>query len=241
MAYFPFMVDIKGRQCLVVGGGSIAFHKVRILLDFEVNIRVVAPEICEPLRKLAEESESVFAEMGRVISQGNNMEQGSRLKESSGQEKYVRQVELVEREFQECDIDGMDFVVAATDDEGLNYHISDLCRQKNILINAVDMKEACSFIFPAMIKDKDMLIAVSSGGQSPAAAAYVKRKIRKYIPGYYGEMIEQLGEYRDYILEHVDTAKKRKEIFNKLLEYGDTHEGEIPEKIVKQIITETVE
>lgn len=240
MAYFPFMVDINGRKCLVAGGGSIAFHKVKILADFGVHIRVVAPEICEPLRKLAEESRNVSSGVHGMICQKDNTKQDRRQKRSIEQDTCVWQIELVEKEFQDHDIDGMDFVVAATDDEGLNYHISDLCKQKNILINAVDMKEACSFIFPAMIKDKDMLIAVSSGGHSPAAAAYVKGQIRQCVPGYYGEMIEQLGEYRSCILEHVDTAKKRKEVFNRLLEYGDAHEGEIPEEIVKQIITETV-
>lgn len=73
---------------------------------------------------------------------------------------------MIEREFQEQDIDGVDFVVAATDEE-LNYHISELCRKRGILINAVDMKEACSFAFPAIIKD--MLISVSSGGTEPGS------------------------------------------------------------------------
>lgn len=220
MAYFPFMIELENKNCLVVGGGSIAFHKVKILSDFGVHIRVAAPEICEPLRELA--AKGVLMEQCKAIGHENR--------------KCVRQVEFVEREFQDGDIDGMDFVVAATDDEELNYHISDLCQQKNILMNAVDMKEACSFIFPAMIKEKDMVIAVSSGGQSPAAAAYVKRQIGSHIPAYYGEMIEQLGEYRDFILEHVDMAEKRKEIFNKLLEYGDAHDGKIPKEVVETLI-----
>lgn len=206
MAFFPFMIDISNKNCLVVGGGSIAFHKVKILTDFGVHIQVIAPKTCEAMQELAE----------------NN----------------VHSIELVERKFQEDDINGMDFVVAATDDKQLNCYISDLCMQKNILINSVDMPEVCSFIFPAMIKDKDMLIAVSSGGKSPAAAAYVKRKIRHCIPEYYGEMIETIGEYRAYILEHVDTAKKRKEIFNQLLEYGDNHEGNIPEEVVEKLLEE---
>ena len=83
-----------------------------------------------------------------------------------------------------------------------------------------------------------MVIAVSSGGQSPAAAAYVKKQIRNNIADYYGEMIETIGEYRNYILEHVDTAKKRKEIFNRLLEYGDNHEGKIPKEVVEALLEE---
>lgn len=203
MAYFPFMIDICDKKCLVVGGGNIALHKVKILLGFEVNILVVAQSFDEAFYAL---------------------------------EKEEKRLRLLKREFLERDIEGMDFVVAATNQEKVNQHISDLCRQKNILVNAVDMKEACSFIFPAMIQEKDMLVAVSSGGQSPAAVSYLKKKLQTAIPDYYGEMTETIGEYREYILEQVPTAKKRKEIFYKLLDYGEEHGGDIPEEVVKRLV-----
>ena len=93
-----------------------------------------------------------------------------------------------------------------------------------------------SIAFPAIIKDKDMLISVSSGGKSPAATAYIKKQIKQGIPDYYGEMIEQLGTYRNYIFEHVNTLEKRKDVYNKLLEYGDAHEGKIPGEFMEMII-----
>lgn len=202
MAYFPFMIDIEGKNCLVAGGGKIALHKVKILVKFGVRIKVVATEICEEL--------------------------------------FQFPCAFQKREFEDGDIEGMDFVVAATDDEELNLYISKLCRQKNILINSVDMKDACSFIFPAIIQDKDLLVAVSTGGQSPAAAAYVKQTIQREIPGYYGEMIEQLGDYRKLVLETVDTSEKRKQVFNRLLEYGDNNSGIINEKKVFEMISEVM-
>ncbi|MBR1866450.1 MAG: bifunctional precorrin-2 dehydrogenase/sirohydrochlorin ferrochelatase [Lachnospiraceae bacterium] len=201
MAYFPFMVDIKGMHCLVVGGGRIALHKVKILQDFDVYIKLVAQEICQELK--AFEGELLHFE---------------------------------ERTFRDDDVEGMDFVIAATNQEALNYHVSDLCRHSRIPINAVDMKEACSFIFPAMVRNQDLLIAISSGGQSPAAVSYVKDKIQRSVPEYYGEMIETLGGYRDLILEHVDDSAKRKRLFYELLEYGDSHGGNIPEQLVRQMV-----
>lgn len=222
MAYFPFMIEISNRKCLVVGGGSIAFHKVKLLSGFDVYIKVVGTEICPQLSELEREKRTLeYTEAYPAEKQ-------------QGKPK----LEIVQREFQDPDIDDIDFAVAATDDEVLNNHISDLCRQKKIPVNVVDRKEACSFIFPAMIQDKDFLIAVSTGGQSPAAAAYVKKKIKSQIPAYYGNMVETLGTYRDYILEHVESAKERKEIFNRLLEYGDSHEGQIQLETVKRIIAE---
>lgn len=203
MAYFPFMVDIQGMHCLVVGGGRIALHKVQILQDFDVYIKVVAQEICQELKAL--EGEFVHME---------------------------------ERRFRDEDVEGMDFAIAATNQEALNYHVSDLCRRSRIPVNAVDMKEACSFIFPAMIRNRELLIAVSSGGQSPAAASYVKDQIQRSVPEYYGELIEALGGYRDYILEHVVASAKRKQVFYRLLEYGASHEGRIPEELVRQMVKE---
>lgn len=205
MAYFPFMVDISGKKCLVAGGGRIAFHKVRILLDFDVQIKVVAEEVCGELAALREQTPLL---------------------------------EIFERGFQKTDIYGMDFVVAATDREDLNHDISVLCREAQIPVNAVDMKEDCDFIFPAIIRNGDVLAAVSTGGNSPASASYLKARIREQIPEYYGRMVDTLGTYREEIRERVPEAKGRKELFYRLLAYGDDHGGEIPEEVMRGLLEE---
>jgi hydroxymethylbilane synthase len=152
--------------------------------------------------------------------------------------QWEERIEIVHRPFRDDDLDSMDMVVAATDDEELNRHISGLCRQRRVPVNVVDTKDACSFIFPAMIQEKDLLVAVSSGGQSPAAAAYVKRRIKGVLPEYYGDMIERLGECREPVLQRVDTASGRKEVFERLLQYGDAHEGVIGQEVVDRVIDE---
>lgn len=222
MAYFPFMIDVANQNCLVVGGGSIAFHKVKLLSGFDVHIKVVGAQICHELNEFAK---------GKKLTDNTAVNLAGEKQEKTG-------IEIVCREFRDSDIDGMDFVIAATDDEILNDYISELCRKKKILVNVVDRKELCSFIFPAMVQEKDLLIAVSTGGQSPAGAAYIKRKIKSCIPQYYGDMVETLGEYREYVLSYVDSAKARKDIFDRLLEYGDSHEGVIPFELVKQLVEE---
>ena len=54
MAYFPFFVNIAGKKALVAGGGKVAARKVKTLLDFGANVKVVSPEAVPELRKLAE-------------------------------------------------------------------------------------------------------------------------------------------------------------------------------------------
>ncbi len=55
MAYFPFFIDIQDKHCLVVGGGTVALRKVKVLLSFGVYITVIAPVICEELKELKEQ------------------------------------------------------------------------------------------------------------------------------------------------------------------------------------------
>ena len=54
----PFYVAclrLAGRRCLVVGGGEVALEKVEGLLVCDATVTVVAPELVEPLRALADE------------------------------------------------------------------------------------------------------------------------------------------------------------------------------------------
>ncbi len=49
MDFLPIFMDVKGRLCLVVGGGEVAVRKAGVLLDAGASVRVVAPEIDERL------------------------------------------------------------------------------------------------------------------------------------------------------------------------------------------------
>jgi len=55
MDYFPVFLDLKQRQCLLVGGGDIATRKGRLLARAGARLRIVAPEISEELQALAEQ------------------------------------------------------------------------------------------------------------------------------------------------------------------------------------------
>lgn len=53
MAYLPIFVDVRGRNCVVIGGGEIAERKVRALLEAEAAVTVVSPELTAGLAALA--------------------------------------------------------------------------------------------------------------------------------------------------------------------------------------------
>ncbi len=49
MALFPAMLDLRGRLCLVIGGGPVACRKLRGLLAAGARVRLIAPDChCPP-------------------------------------------------------------------------------------------------------------------------------------------------------------------------------------------------
>lgn len=52
MAYFPFFIDLEGREGLIVGGGAVALRKVRKLLPFGPHLTVAAPDLAPELAEI---------------------------------------------------------------------------------------------------------------------------------------------------------------------------------------------
>ena len=50
--YYPVQLNLKGRTCLVVGGGEVAYRKVRALLSFGAKVKLVSPEIVPDFNNL---------------------------------------------------------------------------------------------------------------------------------------------------------------------------------------------
>lgn len=55
-AYYPVFLDVKGRRCLVIGGGTVALRKVKTLLDFGAQVEVISPRLCAGLKQLLKEN-----------------------------------------------------------------------------------------------------------------------------------------------------------------------------------------
>lgn len=51
--YLPIMVDVRGRRCVVVGGGTIAQRKISTLLRQGALVTVISPQLTGQLRRCA--------------------------------------------------------------------------------------------------------------------------------------------------------------------------------------------
>ena len=50
--YYMACLDLEGRDCAIVGGGRVALEKARGLLECDAQVTVVAPQVCDELRRL---------------------------------------------------------------------------------------------------------------------------------------------------------------------------------------------
>jgi precorrin-2 dehydrogenase/sirohydrochlorin ferrochelatase len=60
MGYYPILLDLADKPCVVVGGGEVATRKVEGLLSCGAKVRVVAPEITRKLQELVDTDRIVW-------------------------------------------------------------------------------------------------------------------------------------------------------------------------------------
>ncbi len=58
--FYPALLDLKNKLCVVIGGGKVAERKVRILLKAGALIKVISPEVSEFIQKLSEEQKIIL-------------------------------------------------------------------------------------------------------------------------------------------------------------------------------------
>ena len=81
------------------------------------------------------------------------------------------------QEFEEKFLQDIFLVVVATDNEVLNKNISQLCMNKNILVNNITSKDDMNVRFASIYEKDDIQIAISANG-NPKKAVEIKNKIK---------------------------------------------------------------
>lgn len=148
----------------------------------------------------------------------------------------IEGIRIIKRAFLDSDLDGAFFVITATNDEKLNEHIFRMCSEKSILVNTVDDKEKCSFIFPAIVKRENVTVAVSTSGKSPIYARYLRKQIENLFDERTDKITEILASVRSTIKYEISTQENRRLAFEKLLALSlDDIDSVTPEKITEII------
>jgi siroheme synthase-like protein len=104
---------------------------------------------------------------------------------------------LVEREFQASDLDGAWLVLTATGDLAVNAAVYAAGEANRVWVNSADDPANCSFTMMSVIRRADLVVAVGTGGRSPALAAYLRRILTEELGPEYEVLLELLSEARE--------------------------------------------
>jgi len=127
---------------------------------------------------------------------------------------------LKERPYRSSDLESMFLVICATSDEKLNLIINSDAEKRNMLCNVADVPEACNFILPAIVKRGDLIIAISTSGNSPAFAKQLRKDLEKQFGQEYAVFLKLMGAIRKKLLAEDHEPETHKHLFEKLIKQG---------------------
>ncbi len=155
-------------------------------------------------------------------------------------------LEWLQREYERGDLRDAYLVMAATDRKEIQHLIVAEANDRKILINVVDDPAACTFQVPATVRRGEFLLAVSTGGSSPALSARIKKSIEAEYGPEYGLYVDLLSKVRETIVRDGGTQKSHKILFEKILQLNIlTHirEENWPEvqRVLAEVLSEHVD
>ena len=108
------------------------------------------------------------------------------------------------------DLDGAVLVVAATNDAAVNRRVRDDARAVGAEVNVADDPEGSTAVIPALMREGDLAIAITTGGASPVVSRRIREDLQqRFGPGWAG-LIALLAETRDELIAaHPDIASRR--------------------------------
>jgi precorrin-2 dehydrogenase/sirohydrochlorin ferrochelatase len=111
---------------------------------------------------------------------------------------------------------GYFLVIAATNSAEMNHAVYADAKSSGALCNAVDDTPYCDFYAPAVVSRGEFQIAISSGGNSPALAQRIRKKLEAEYGSEYDSWNGWLGRMRTALRTVLPPGDRRKELLHLL-------------------------
>ncbi len=129
-------------------------------------------------------------------------------------------IEWLRRGYVEGDLHWAFLVFAATNDPQVQSRIQSEAARLGCFLNSADDPGGSDFHVPAHFRRGKMLIAISTGGGSPALAKKIREQLEEAIGPEYEAVVDLLALIREKLLERPGEAAMHTELFRRLLHIG---------------------
>ncbi|TAK06831.1 bifunctional precorrin-2 dehydrogenase/sirohydrochlorin ferrochelatase [bacterium] len=116
-------------------------------------------------------------------------------------------VRHIARPYQPGDLKGYALAFVATDDYGVNGDVATEGQQLGVWVNAADDPARCDFILPSVLRRGELVVAVATGGSSPALSRAIREELEAYFTEDYAVLAAIVGKVRQELKGHSFVAK----------------------------------
>lgn len=102
----------------------------------------------------------------------------------------------IQRDYARGEVASYRMAITCTDDREVNAQVFADGEAAGVWVNSADDPENCRFILPAVARQGDLSITISTAGRSPALATWLRRRFEREFDEKYGDLLAVLAEVR---------------------------------------------
>jgi uroporphyrin-III C-methyltransferase/precorrin-2 dehydrogenase/sirohydrochlorin ferrochelatase len=114
-------------------------------------------------------------------------------------------------------LEGAWLVIAATDDPDVNATVAREAEARRIWVNVVDDAPRCSFQVPARVERGPLQVAISSRGEAPMLARWLRERFETELDPGVGALAEWLGSKREALRSRFPETARRRQVIDALI------------------------
>ena len=127
--------------------------------------------------------------------------------------KREGRINHIDADYEKAFINGALLVIGATDRDDVNAEISRDGKEKGVLVNIVDDPDKCDFLLPSLLSQGNLLIAISTGGKSPALAKKLRVEMEQLFGTEYQTLLEVMGNLRERLVVAGHSSDENRRLF----------------------------
>lgn len=110
-----------------------------------------------------------------------------------------KELAIIQREFEEKDLENIDVVVVAVGDVTTSEAIRLIAKKHRLLVNVADKPELCDFYLGSIVTKGNLKIAISTNGKSPTFAKRLKEILNDNISDNVEDALDNLNKLRNHL------------------------------------------
>ncbi|MFQ5702631.1 MAG: bifunctional precorrin-2 dehydrogenase/sirohydrochlorin ferrochelatase [Gemmatimonadales bacterium] len=127
-------------------------------------------------------------------------------------------IEWIRRGYRKGDLKGAFLAITSSDVSSVNSEVWEEAEEEKVLLNAMDDAAHCHFIAPAIHREGDITVAVSTAGKGPALAVRLRDWIAQAIGSEHAALLDLLGELRAEVRRRLPNFEVRKDLWYRMVD-----------------------